>query len=194
MEHVKRLLILTAGCCAFVCLGGPKGAALGSAKEDDVPVEVPKPDADAVLRGLQWAFEPAPVAIRVQAIEDLGFLQDPRALNPLSALTLDANQLIAHAAVRAIAAIRHPRAEEILSTLTRHPTAPHATRALALQLLPFQNTATALRFVHQTARQTQGSYELVTLARKLAATLPQPHADSVLPQPATAPADFGDEK
>jgi hypothetical protein len=161
-----------------------RGAAIGSSKEDE-PCPVAKAStagADlAFLRGLTWAFEPAPLEIRGQAIEDLGLLGDPRALNPLAALSLDANPAIARAAVRAIGSMRHPRAEEILSNLVRHPTAPMPTKQLALALLPYQNTATALRFIHFTARQPTGSYELLQAARSLSAALPVPTPEQALP-------------
>ena len=194
--------------CAALCLvsvvvmaaGVPppkRGSAIGSAKEDE-PCPAPKSTgttgADlAFLRGVTWAFEPAPLEVRGQAIEDLGLLGDIRALNPLAALSLDANPAIAKAAVRAIASMRHPRAEEIQSNLERHPTAPLATKQVALSLLPFQNTATALRFIHATARQPTGSYELLQQARSLSAVLPVPTPEQALQQfaapaaPAPAP-------
>lgn len=194
--------------CAALCLvsvgvlaaGVPppkRGSAIGSAKEDE-PCPVAKAPATsgadiAFLRGVTWAFEPAPLEVRGQAIEDLGLLGDVRALNPLAALSLDANPAIAKAAVRAIGNMRHPRAEEILANLVRHPTAPLATKQVALSLLPFQNTATALRFIHATARQPTGSYELLQQARSLSAQLPVPTAEQALQQfapvaPAAAPA------
>ena len=169
-----------------------RGAAIGSAKEDE---ECPAPKAVtsgadlAFLRGLTWAFEPAPLEIRGQAIEDLGLLGDTRALNSLASMSLDANPAIARAAVRAVGSMRHPRAEEILANLVRHPTAALATKQLALSLLPFQNTATALRFIHATARQPTGSYELLQQARTLSATLPVPTPEQALPSlAAPAPA------
>ncbi|MDP1828663.1 MAG: HEAT repeat domain-containing protein [Archangium sp.] len=196
---MTRLAVAAVLCCLSLTAlaAAPKrGNAIGSAKEDE-PCPAPKPGATgpdlAFLRGVSWAFEPAPLEIRGQAIEDLGLLGDPRALNPLAAMSLDANPAIARAAVRAVANIRHPRAEEILSNLVRHPTAPLATKQLALSLLPFQNTATALRFIHATARQPTGSYELLQLARTLSASLPVPTAEQALPQlaPAAAPVPAG---
>ena len=177
---------MTRGLASLVVLGAfaasaaaPK--AIGSAKEDEpCPVVASTADADlAILHGLQFAFEPAPIAVRVQAIEDLGFLQDARALNPLAVLTLDANPPIALAAVRAVGSIRHPRAEEILANLVRHPTASTASRTAALNLIQFQNTPTALRFVYAVARQTQGTPEVITLARKLALSLVEPPVGDV---------------
>ena len=59
-------------------------------------------------------------------------------------------------------------------------------RCSALSLLPFQNTATALRFIHATARQPTGSYELLQQARSLSAVLPVPTAEQALPPLAPA--------
>lgn len=173
-----------------------RGLAIGSSKEDEpCPVRsTATGGADlAFLRGVTWAFEPAPLEIRGQAIEDLGLLGDARALNPLAAMTLDANPAIAKAAVRAIGTMRHPRAEEILSNLVRHPTAPIATKQLALSLLPFQNTATALRFIHGIAKQPTGSYELLQQARTLSAALPVPTPEQALAPltPPASPASMG---
>ncbi len=176
-----------------------RGVAIGSSKEDEpCPAQSATSGTDvAFLRALTWAFEPAPIEIRGQAIEDLGLLGDPRALNPLASLTLDANPAIARAAVRAVANLRTPRSEEILANLVRHPTAPLATKQQALSLLPYQNTPTALRFIHYIARQPTGAYELLQQARTLSAVLPVPTPESALPtQPAAMrPAAFiGDTK
>ncbi len=152
--------------------------AIGSSKDDDAPVCPPalrgseKADV-AFMRALGWAFEPAPLEVRAQAIEDLGFLGDPRALNPLAQICLDPNPTLAKAAVRAIAAIRHPRAEEILSNVVRHPTVSEQTRLRALELLPYQNTWSSLRFISQTAAATNGSPALMLLARRLTDDLPR---------------------
>ena len=210
MDPMTRLAAAALCCVSLSALAaGPlvrKGAAIGSAKEDEpCPLKTPTSGLDlAFQRGLLWAFEPAPLEIRGQAIEDLGLLGDTRALNPLAVMSLDPNPVISRAAVRAVGNMRHPRAEEILSNLVRHPTAPLATKQLALSLLPFQNTATALRFIHATARQPTGAYELLQLARTLSAALPVPTPEQALPptaQPAApagamAPAAFpiGDSK
>lgn len=195
MNWMTRLTVAALCCFSLTATAAPakRGAAIGSSKEDE-PCPAPKAStagADlAFLRGLTWAFEPAPMEIRGQAIEDLGLLGDTRALNPLAAMSLDANPAIARAAVRAIGSMRHPRAEEILSNLVRHPTAPLPTKQVALALLPYQNTATALRFIHATARQPTGSYELLQAARALSAALPVPTPEQALPPlaPAAAPA------
>lgn len=202
MDSMTRIAFAALCCVSLAGLAaGPKrGTAIGSAKEDEPCPDKPAATASADLafmRAMTWAFEPAPLEIRGQAIEDLGLLGDARALNPLASLTLDANPAIARAAVRAVANLRNPRAEEILANLVRHPTAPLATKQFALSLLPFQNTPTALRFIHYTARQPTGAYELLQQARSLSAVLPVPTPESALPlptQPALQPSISGDTK
>ncbi len=195
MNPMRRLLFATllfASALASAAAPRRGPAPIGSSREDEpcpAAVGVGGPDL-ALLRGMTWAFEPAPQEIRSQAIEDLGFLGDTRALNSLAVLSLDPNGALARAAVRAIGNLRHPRAEEILSNLVRHPSAPLPTKQLALSLLPFQNTPTALRFIHATARNGTGNYEIVQQARTLSATLPVPTAAQALPPiaPAAPPA------
>jgi HEAT repeat protein len=193
MNRMSRILLAALVAVSSLALAAaPKrAAAIGSSKEDEpCPALVGSSGPDlAFLRAVSWAFEPAPQEIRTQAIEDLGLLGDARSLNHLAALTLDANAAVSRAAIRAIGTIRHPRAEEILENLVRHPSAPLATKQNALNLLPFQNTATALRFVHATARQTTAAYEIAQLARSLSSTLPVPALDPVAPPPQVAPAD-----
>lgn len=150
-----------------------KGA-LGSTKEDEPqrpPPPAAKPDV-ALLRGVLWAFEPAPSEIRARAIEDLGLLGDSRALNPLAQLATDPNPAYARAAVRAVALIPHPRAEEILCNVVRHPNLPEAVKLQALDLVPFQNTDSAVRFVRRVARSTAFPQSLQQAAARLAADLP----------------------
>ncbi|MFZ5446179.1 MAG: HEAT repeat domain-containing protein [Myxococcota bacterium] len=179
MSRLLAAAVLLSSWAAFAA--GPKKPAgtIGSAKEDEpcpAAASTSGPDL-AVLRGIQWAFEPAPIEVRGQAIEDLGLLGDPRALNPLAVLSLDPNPAVSRAAIRAVGLIRHPRAEEILSNIVRHPSAPLAAKQQALSLVPFQNTPTALRFVHQTSRLPNGPFELLNQARTLAAMLPSPSAE-----------------
>lgn len=195
MGSMTRLTAAALCALSLAALAAPpkRPSAIGSSKEDEPCPAIPATaGADvAYLRALQWAFEPAPAEIRAQAIEDLGLLGDARALNALAVLTLDAHPALAKAAIRAVAAIRHPRAEEILANLVRHPTAPLVTKQQALALVPFQNTPTALRFVHWFARQPSGNYELLAAARALSQVLPTP----TLEAPALAPAPFpGDTK
>jgi HEAT repeats len=160
--------------------------AIGSNKEDEpapCPVVVSTDKADlAFFRALGWAFEPAPLEVRTQAIEDLGLLGDPRALNPLAQICLDPNPALAKAAVRAIAAIRHPRAEEILSNVVRHPTVAEQTRLRALELLPYQNTWSSLRFINQTAN-TNASPAVMLLARRMNEVLPRRPPEPNRPPP-----------
>jgi hypothetical protein len=172
----------------------PPGKGIAGPREDDCPELAPPSTAGpdlALIRGLLWAFEPAPLEIRVLAIEDLGFLGDPRSLNPLSQLCLDPNPLVARAALRAVAAIRHPRAEEILANVARHPLAQESARQRALELLPFQNTWSSLQAIHQLARAVPVT-SVVLVARRLAAELPAepapPPATAPLPGPAPSPA------
>lgn len=128
---------------------------MGSAKEDDVPqvmsrVSMQPASSDvALMRGVTWAFEPAPGEVRVQAIEDLGLLGDPRALNFLAQLALDPNPAFAKAGVRAVALFKHPRAEEILSNIVRHPTLPELLKLQAIALLPMQGSDSAIHFLQQ---------------------------------------------
>ncbi len=163
----------------------PKAAALkglGSAKEDDD--ELPKAaaggaaagavgDADsALLRGVLYAFEPAPTEIRVIAIEDLGILGDWRALNPLAQLVMDANPTVQLAALRAIGAIQHPRAEAILSNVVRHPTLGEKVKLAAVDSLVFQNSETSLAFLAFLAKTNGFHPALQQQARRALAELP----------------------
>lgn len=124
-------------------------------------------DDAAVLRAVLWAFEPAPPEIRVIAVEDLGLLGDARVLNPLAQLVSDPNPLVQQAAVRAISVIRHPRAEEILANVVRHPTLPEKLKLQALGTLLFQNTRSSLLFLHMVARNAQYSVNLQNAARRV---------------------------
>lgn len=135
----------------------PKRAvSIGSAKEEDLERPVFKANRDlALMRAMLSAFEPSPVEIRCTAVEDLGLLGDARALNPLAQLVLDYNPRIAGAAIRAVSLIRHPRAEEILSNVIRHPTLAEALKVQAATLLAYQNTDTAIRFL-KTVERTSG--------------------------------------
>lgn len=175
----SRRLIWSLCLLSVQALAVPPKKAIGDAKEDD-PVICPAAPAPAfngadvaLFRGVSWAFEPAPIEVRVQAIEDLGFLGDARALNALAQLCLDPNPALARAAIRAIAAIRHPRAEEILSNVVKHPNVPEATKQRALELLPYQNTWSSLRFIRITGAQTTATTSVVLQARRMSADLPQ---------------------
>ena len=168
------LIGLTLGC---VCLAAPtKSQRLGSAHDDeDAQPLAPSPasDSDAgLLHGLLYALEPAPTEIRVIAVEDLGLLGDPRALNPLAELLMDPNPAVQNAALRAIASIRHPRAEEILSNVARHPTLPERLKLTAVNLVLYQNTDSAIVFLKQVARSTIFNFNLQNAAKTALADVP----------------------
>lgn len=151
-------LSLLLGLPAFAAPPGLKKQpfSIGSAKDEDIERPVFKANRDlALLRAMLSAFEPAPVEIRCVAVEDLGLLGDARALNPLAQLVLDYNPRIAGAAIRAVSLIRHPRAEEILSNVIRHPTLAEPLKVQAATLLAYQNTETAIRFL-KTVERTSG--------------------------------------
>jgi HEAT repeat protein len=153
-------------------------APLGNAKDNDD--EPPKRVVTSALsgtdvalfRGLLFATEPSPIEVRVQAIEDLGFLQDPRALNFLAQLVFDPNPLVWTAALRAIGAMRHPRAEEILSNVIRHPSLGEGQKLKALEFLPFQNTPSALRFIAQLPQGTGIPGGVQGLSRRILLEIP----------------------
>lgn len=185
MTVMRWLLVLPLVALTAHAGPGPKKPAslLATGQEDNDPAPpvvraAPKPPQTgaseaAVLRGVLWAFEPAPLEVRIQAIEDLGLLGDPRALNPLAQLAIDPNVSLSRAAVRAIGAIRHPRAEEILRNVVHHPAALEPTKALAMELLIYQNTTSALRLVNSVARATNYPGAVLAAARRTAADLPQ---------------------
>ncbi len=140
-------------CLALPALAAPnrRGASIGDAKDDDlaIPIRLPAkgPSDLGLLKALMWAFEPLPPEPRVQAVENLGLLGDARALNALAHLVQDPNPSVALAALRAIGLIRHPRAEEILTNVIRHPTLGESVKVQAAALLVFQNTDSAVRFM-----------------------------------------------
>jgi HEAT repeat protein len=118
----------------------------------------PAPSPDTVLlRALLWAHEPSPEEIRVMAIEDLALLGDARALDALGALVWDPNPRLQAAAVRAIALFQHPRAEQLLADVVRHPSLPEPLKLQALGGLLFQRTATARATVVELARNPRAS-------------------------------------
>ncbi len=161
---------------AFAAPGKEKG--VSALREDDPdPVKpsavAPSSDADlALLRGLLWALEPAPTEIRVIAVEDLGLLGDPRALNPLAELLVDPNPAVQAAALRSIGALRYPRSEEILSNVARHPTLPEKLKLSAVDAVLFQNTSSAIVFLKQVARSSTFAFTLQNAAKKALAEVP----------------------
>jgi hypothetical protein len=158
----------------------PPSKGLGSAKEDD-EAEAPRvakaivgaSDADtAVLRAILYAFEPAPTEIRVIAIEDLGILGDARSLNPLAQLVMDPNPLVQQAALRAIGAIQHPRAEAILANIVRHPSINEKVKLSAIDALVFQNSPSSVAFLSFLTRANQFHPMLQQQARRVLQELP----------------------
>lgn len=174
MRLISLLLSLLAG----IALAEPKKTAFGNTKDDEEPVAKAEPargaqGADlALLRGLLFATEPNPLEVRVQAIEDLGLLGDARALNPLAGMIFDPNSMVWQAALRAIGAIRAPRAEEILSNIVRHPALSEAHKLKALEYLPFQNTPSALRFIASVQRTTSLPLGVQNLGRRIMLEVP----------------------
>lgn len=194
MTLVKRLavasLIVSSYAWAQVDGGTPKAApraaapkqskSIGSAKEDEEP-EPPKTasatktisDADTgLLKALLFAFEPAPTEIRIIAVEDLGILGDPRALNALAQLVMDPNPAVQLAAVRAIASIQNPRAETILSRIVTHPMLSEKVKLSAIESLLFQNSQTSVDFLSFLTRANGYHPVLQQQARRVLAELP----------------------
>jgi hypothetical protein len=170
--------LITCLCLAAPALAQPRKSAFGNTKDDEDPAPkkiAPAPTAGpdlALLRGLLFATEPNPLEVRAQAIEDLGLLGDARALNPLAGMIFDPNPTIWAAALRAIGAIRNPRAEEILSNIIRHPSLSEAHKLKALEYLPFQNTASAIRFIASVQRTTTLPSGVQNLGRRIMLEVP----------------------
>jgi len=180
VPQVARWTLVAGLLAALVASAAPaKQKGLGSPREDDEEPQPPKPapaafyEADvALLRALMWALEPAPTEIRVLAVEDLGLLGDPRALNPLAQLLIDPNPAVQLAALRSIATIRYPRSEEILTNVARHPNLPERLKLNAVDLVLFQNTASAFGFLRQVSRSNMFNLNLQNAARRALAEVP----------------------
>ncbi len=139
-------------CCGAAAAPRRPPGALGNTKDDDeaaqparAPAPAPAPgDGDvALVRALAWAFEPAPLEIRVVAIEDLALLGDPRALNPLASMIFDGQPAIQDAALDAITHFATPRAVEILSNVIRHPLLADRLKLKSIDALLFQRASAA---------------------------------------------------
>lgn len=164
---------------ALAVLGSTKVYAglIGNAKDDDEsPAGVTRVAAGerdrALLNGVLNFSAPAPAEVRAMAAEDLAFLQDPRALNVLAQAVLDHQVPVQRAALRAIAAFRHPRAEQVLRNVCLHPSASMATRTSALQSLVYQRTHSSLAFLKEAAGRKslpaplrEAAHESLKLAR-----------------------------
>ena len=182
-----RWSVLVGLVVAGVALAAPgKAKGVGSLSEDDPDPVKPAPfapatnEADlALLRALLWALEPAPTEIRVIAVEDLGLLGDPRALNPLAELLIDPNPAVQLAALKSIAALRYPRSEEILTNVARHPTLPERLKLSAVDSVLFQNTPTAITFLKQVARGTTFTFNLQNAAKRALAEVPLERVEAI---------------
>ncbi len=159
---------------------------LFSAKEEDPAfastpsaVDSPSCDADSALaRALLYAFEPAPIEIRVIAIEDLALLGDARALNALAQLLFDPNPVLQDAALKSISRFQTPRAEEILQNVVRHPQLSEKLKLQALNGLLFQRSPTSREFLARASVATSLSYSVREAAKKtLAQWGPPPSQD-----------------
>lgn len=152
----------------------PAASHLGAGKDDDEPSARPTsrgkgPTADddqGLMRALLFAFEPAPQEIRVIAVEDLGLLGDSRTLNPLSQILFDLNPAVQQAALRSIARYQHPRAEEILCNVVRHPLLPERLKVRALDALVLQRSPTAREFLTRVQGNGSVAAPLRDAARK----------------------------
>ncbi|MGQ0504833.1 MAG: HEAT repeat domain-containing protein [Myxococcaceae bacterium] len=143
------------------------GVKLGSPKEEvDASGPTSSRDADlALLRGLLFALEPSPPEIRVQAMEDLALVGDPRALNLLAQLIFDGNPNVQLAAVKTVTKFQTPRAEEILCNVIRHPQVAEMLKVRAVEGLLFQRTASSLEMLEEVSKQPRYNSRLQTAAR-----------------------------
>lgn len=159
----------------------PAASQIGSAKEDDpedagatagTATAASISDADlSLMRGVLYAFEPAPREIRVIAVEDLALLGDARALNPLAHLILDPDPAVALAATRAVARFPHPRAEEILGNVIRHPNLSQVLKVAAIRGLPYQDSASARELLTSLSNDRQWAVPLRQAAQAVLAEM-----------------------
>jgi hypothetical protein len=178
MGVTMRLTLLLALLTSLTVGAQPRrpGTSLGNSKDDEEPRRPALPATPGhdvgLLRAILFATEPNPMEVRTLAIEDLGLFGDARALNVLAQMVFDPNPAVWAAALRAIGAIRHPRAEEILSNVIRHPTLSEGHKLRALEYLPFQNTPGALRFIANVPRTPTVPLSVQNLARRILLELP----------------------
>ena len=169
-------------------------ASLGSPKQEEHAQAAPAkgcpscpacPDHDTALaRALAWVAEPAPEEIRAIAVEDLGFLSDPRVLNTLALLILDPSPTVQLASVRAVRAYPVQRAEEILANVVRHPYPSEPVKLYALESLAFQRTRSARLFLEHVRDGSQYSSRLQATAKQ---TLQRGWPAGSAPAPAPTP-------
>ena len=123
------------------------------------------PDDSALLRAILAAHAPAPQEIRVLAVENLALLGDPRALDVLGELLRDGSPAVQAAALRAIRAFQHPRAEQLLVDLVRDPRAQEPLRVGAVEALAFQRSASAIAFLRSVRADPRYGAKLQNTAR-----------------------------
>lgn len=136
-------------------------------------------DAERALAiGLVHAFEQGPEEIRVLAVEDLGLLGDPRALDAIATLVLDANPRVQAAAVRAASQFTTLRATQILENVVRHPRLPQELKEQALRALPFQRRPRVKAFLAAVANAAAYNPALRKIAREGHSAFDAPNAQS----------------
>ncbi|MDQ3262975.1 MAG: HEAT repeat domain-containing protein [Myxococcota bacterium] len=130
------------------------------------PSPAPSLEDTALLRAILAAYQPAPEEIRVLAVEDLGLLGDPRVINLLADFALDPYPAVQLAAVRALRSYQHPRAEEVLANLVRHPRPGEAVKLAALEGLAFQRTRSSLVLLESIQADSRHGVRLQSFARE----------------------------
>ncbi|MCP3161798.1 HEAT repeat domain-containing protein [Myxococcus qinghaiensis] len=175
---VAGLLLVAAAPARTPAAGRPAPTATKAAPEPSSAASAPVPSADdtALLRALLWAARPAPEEVRAIAVEDLALLGDPRALDSLATHLWDPNPRTQQAVLRAVALFQHPRAEEILGNVVRHPRMPDALKIQALNGLVFQRTSSARRTVQDAAADSRLTSVVQNAARAVAAQWDAPPA------------------
>ncbi|AGC44891.1 hypothetical protein MYSTI_03585 [Myxococcus stipitatus DSM 14675] len=166
---VAGMLLVTAAPARTPAPARPAAESPRPAPEPPAAARVATPDDTALLRALLWAARPAPEEIRAIAVEDLGLLGDPRALDSLATYLWDPNPRTQQAVLRAVALFQHPRAEELLGNVVRHPRMPDALKIQALNGLVFQRTVSARRTVQDAATDSRLSSAVQNAARAVTA-------------------------
>lgn len=175
---VAGLLLVAAAPARTPAASRPAPTATKAAPEPSpsAPAPVASADDTALLRALLWAARPAPEEVRAIAVEDLALLGDPRALDSLATHLWDPNPRTQQAVLRAVALFQHPRAEEILGNVVRHPRMPDALKIQALNGLVFQRTSSARRTVQDAAADSRLTSVVQNAARAVAAQWDAPPA------------------
>ncbi|MFY2563027.1 HEAT repeat domain-containing protein [Corallococcus terminator] len=174
---VAGLLLVAAAPARTPAASRPAPTASKPAPEPSAPpAPVASADDSALLRALLWAARPAPEEVRAIAVEDLALLGDPRALDSLATHLWDPNPRTQQAVLRAVALFQHPRAEEILGNVVRHPRMPDALKIQALNGLVFQRTTSARRTVQDAATDSRLTSVVQNAARAVVAQWDAPPA------------------